>query len=210
MIASALAPTASPAPPRRASAPDPHHPVTAPVTAAGDPDARPSKTRRKAESHDLQALGETLATWDDARLRDLPLPGSLLDAIALARRITAHGARKRQMQLIGKLMRTLPDVAPIRAAVEAAERGTARDAAALHAAERWREALVADDAAATRFAVQHPEADLQRLRALVRNARRDGALPPEARHGKAWRDLFRFVRESTKAPVDDAEDALDG
>jgi ribosome-associated protein len=172
---------------------------------------RPSKTRRKADSHDLQALGTVLAGWDDARLAALPLPGRLLDAIALCRRITSHEARRRQLQLIGKLMRTLPDVEPIRAAVDAAAHGRAEDAAALHAAERWRTELVADDDAATRFAARHPGADLQRLRALVRNARRDAALPPEARHGKAWRDLFRFVRDAGRPPAEtDAETESDG
>ena len=173
-------------------------------------DARPSKTRRKADSHDLQDLGAALAGWDDARLAALPLPGRLLDAFALHRRITSHEAKRRQLQLIGKLMRTLTDVEPIRAAVDAAAHGRAEDAAALHAAERWRTELAADDAAVTRFAAQHPDADLQRLRALVRNARRDGALPPEARHGKAWRDLFRFVRDAGRPAAETEADAVDG
>ena len=194
MIASPLLPIAMPAHRSSPAAPG----GRSSVSAKAEPIDRPSKTRRKAESHELQALGETLATWDDARLVALPLPGTLLDAIALCRRISSHGARRRQLQLIGKLMRTVPDVEPIRAAVDAAAHGRAGDAAALHAAERWREELVRDDDAATRFAAAHPDADLQPLRALVRNARRDAALPPEARHGRAWRDLFRFVRDAAR------------
>jgi ribosome-associated protein len=207
-VRNAPADAARRASPRR-SAPE-SSPTTPPVDGGGV--ERPSKTRRKAASHDLQALGETLATWDDARLAVLPLPGTLLDAIALARRITAHGARKRQMQLIGKLMRTVADVDPIRAAVDAAARGRTEDAARFHLAERWRTALVDDDddEAATRFAAAHPGVDLQRLRALVRQARKDAALPPEERHGKAWRDLFRFVRDAARPNDAAADEDRDG
>ena len=61
---------------------------------------------------------------------------------------------------------------------------------ALHQAERWRAELIADDEATTRFAAAHAGADLQRLRALVRNARKDAALAPEQRSGRAYRELF--------------------
>ena len=70
----------------------------------------------------------------------------------------------------------------------------AQDTLALHRAEHWRTELVADDDALTRFMADHPEADAQRLRALIRNARKDGALPPEQRHGRAWRELFQHLK----------------
>lgn len=156
---------------------------------------KPSKTERKAASHGLQTLGAALVSFDDERLRALPLPEPLRDAIALARRITSHEAKRRQLQLIGKLMRSI-DVEPIRAAVDADALGRTQDAFALHVAERWRAELVAEPAALTRFAAEHPRVDLQQLRALVRNARAEGTLAPERRHGRAWRELFRFVREA--------------
>ncbi len=155
---------------------------------------RPSKTRRKQASHDLQALGEALLELPDEQVRTLGLSESLVDAIAAARRIRAHEARRRQMQLIGKLMR-LNDVELARAAVAERQLGHARDSLALHQAERWRAELIAEDDATTRFAITHPGADLQRLRALVRNARKDAAGVPEQRSGRAYRDLFQFIRE---------------
>ena len=72
--------------------------------------------------------------------------------------------------------------------------GRARDSLALHQAERWRAELIADDAATTRFAREHANADLQQLRALVRNARKDAAGAPEQRSGRAYRELFQFIR----------------
>lgn len=155
---------------------------------------RPSKTRRKQASHELQSLGESLLDFADEHLATLGLGEPLLDAIRAARRIRSHEAKRRQLQLIGKLMRTT-DVELARAAVLERQLGRARDSLALHRAERWRAELVADDDATTRFASAHAGADLQRLRALVRNARKDAASAPEQRSGRAYRELFQFVRE---------------
>jgi ribosome-associated protein len=98
------------------------------------------------------------------------------------------------MQLVGKLMRSA-DVELARAALLERQLGRARDSLALHEAERWRAELIADDAATTRFAAAHPGTDVQRLRSLVRNARKDAASVPEQRSGRAYRELFQFVRE---------------
>ena len=155
---------------------------------------RPSKTRRKLASHELQALGEQLLEFADDHLASLGLDEALVDAIRAARRIRSHEARRRQMQLIGKLMRSA-DVELARSAVAERQLGRARDSLALHDAERWRVELIADDAATTRFAREHAEADLQQLRTLVRNARKDAAGAPEQRSGRAYRELFRFIRE---------------
>jgi len=154
---------------------------------------RPSKTRRKEESHELQALGAALLELSDERLASLGLAEPLLDALQAHRRMRSHEAKRRQMQLIGKLMRSA-DVELARAAVLERQLGRARDSLALHEAERWRAELIADDSATTRFATAHAGADLQRLRALVRNARKDAASAPEQRSGRAYRELFQFIR----------------
>ena len=155
---------------------------------------RPSKTKPKTESHELQSLGESLLELADEHLASLGLDETLVDAIRTARRIRSHEARRRQMQLIGKLMRSA-DVELARGAVAERQLGRARDSLALHDAERWRTELIADDAATTRFAREHADADVQQLRALVRNARKDAASAPEQRSGRAYRELFRFIRE---------------
>jgi ribosome-associated protein len=169
-----------------------HGPRRAPEPAAEG--ERPSKTQRKAESHALQDLGEELAALSDERLAALPIAEGLRDAVVELRRTRSHEGRRRQMQYIGKLMRGT-DTAAIRAAVEDARHGRAQDAAALHEAERWRAALIENDEALTRFAAAHPAADLQALRTLVRNARKDASLIPEQRSGRAFRELFRHLRE---------------
>mgnify|MGYP002150852205 CR=1 FL=1 len=166
--------------------------------AAPSPDApdaeRPSKTRLKQASHALQDLGEAAVALPDARLDALPIDESLRDALLTYKKTRSHEGRRRQMQYIGKLMRR-HDVEPLRQSVADLQLGRAQDALALHEAERWRAELLGDDAAATRFIAAHPQTDAQQLRSLVRAARKDAALAPEQRSGRAYRELFQFIRQ---------------
>ena len=162
------------------------------------PSERPSKTARKNEAHALQALGTALLELPDERLGRLGLPEPLVDALRDTRRITSHEARRRQLQHVGKLMRSA-DVTAAQSAIDELQLGRAHDALALHRVERWRVELAADDAAVTRFAAAHPGCDVQRLRALVRQARKEGAAAPEVRSGRAWRELFRFIRDHERS-----------
>jgi len=157
-------------------------------------DERPSKTRLKQASHALQDLGEAAVALPDARLDALPIDESLRDAIRTYKKTRSHEGRRRQMQYIGKLMRR-HDIEPLRLAVSDLQLGRAQDALALHEAERWRAELIRDDAAATRWIAEHPQTDVQQLRSLVRAARKDAALAPEQRSGRAFRELFQFIKQ---------------
>jgi ribosome-associated protein len=161
---------------------------------AGGASERPSKTRLKEEASALQKLGLELAELPADRLAAIELPDALRAAIDELRRIRSHEGRRRQWQYVGKLMRSA-DVGPLRDALAAATLGSARATLELHEAERWRAALIADDAALERWLAQHPETDTQQLRSLVRAARRDAAgLTPEARQPRSFRELFQFLK----------------
>jgi ribosome-associated protein len=163
-----------------------------------------SKTDLKRESAELQKLGEDLLTLRAALFEALPLGEKLVDAIDEARRITNFEGKRRQMQFIGKLMRGLDAEAldTVRAALAEQHRAPAEEVAALHEAERWRDRIIADDDALGGWIETHPATDAQQLRALVRQARKDiqAGPPGEApRQGKAYRDVFRLVREQLAA-----------
>ena len=172
-----------------------------PDTSEQDTD-RPSKTQLKKQSHDLQGLGEALSAMPEDRLDALVASGamaeSLRDALREHKRTRSHEGRRRQMQYIGKLMRHA-DAQPLHEAVAALKVPSARDTLALHQAERWREELAASDEALTRWLAAYPGSDAQHLRSIVRSARKDGALPPEQRHGRAWRELFQFIKQHMQA-----------
>ena len=161
---------------------------------------RPSKTQLKKDSHELQALGEALVALPDNRVVDLAISERLRDAVAEYKRTKTHEGKRRQMQYIGKLMRK-DDVEPIREAVAAMQLGRAKDSLALHETERWRVELLASDDALTRWTAEHPASDLQQLRSLIRAARKDAAAAPEQRSGRAYRELFQFIK--SQAPDDE-------
>lgn len=140
--------------------------------------------------HELQALGAELARLSEAQLESIELPEELREALLEAKRISSHEAKRRQMQYIGRLMRGL-DPAPIRARLGEIEGSSAQATARHRRLESWRERLLGDDEALTEFAAEHPGADLQALRTLIRNARKEGGAgkPP-----RAYRELFRVLK----------------
>jgi len=141
--------------------------------------------------HELQALGVALVALPEGMLQAMTLEPRLLEAVLEAKRITAHEGKRRQIQYIGRLMRDV-DPAPIRARIAELEGSSAQATARHRRLEGWRERLIADDEALTAFAAEHPGADLQALRALIRNARKEASLgkPPHA-----FRELFRVLKE---------------
>ena len=157
---------------------------------------KPSKTRRKKDMHALQALGASLVDLAPARIAEIEMPEALREAVLEAKRITSHEGRRRQVQYIGRLMRDV-DPAPIRAKLDEWFGQSRAATAAMHAVERWRDRLLADDEALTAFAAHHPGTDLQRLRTLIRNARAERAAgkPP-----RSSRELFREIRGLLEVP----------
>jgi ribosome-associated protein len=149
-----------------------------------------SRTKKKQQVEELQKLGAALVDLPAQQLAALALPDALLKAVLEAQRITSHEARRRQIQYIGKVMRKV-DPAPVRAALAAVDGNSAAARAQQKRLEGWRERLIGDDAALTAFAGEHPGADLQALRTLIRNARREIA---ESKPPRAQRELFRVLR----------------
>ncbi len=156
----------------------------------------PSKSQKKREMSALQVLGQALVDMPAERLAKIDMPDALRIALADARRFTKHEAKRRQMQYIGKLMRTI-DPAPFLAAQEALNGASAAENARFHRIERLRTLLLADEAAAlNEIAADHPGADMQHLRQLRRNAQKE---QEQGRPPRAFREIFRILRELEEA-----------
>jgi ribosome-associated protein len=109
------------------------------------------------------------------------------------------------MQYIGKLMRALTDeeVEAIRRVLATFVGASKAETARLHAMERWRDRLIAGDDAVTEFIAAHPESDVQALRTLVRNARKEAQL---AKPPKSSRELFQMVKQALSGNDREDED----
>lgn len=173
-----------------------------------------SKTDLKKYSDRLQELGESLLTLRADLMKRLDLPEKLVDAVNDAKKITNFEGRRRQMQYIGKLMRGLNEttLAEVEAALDEQNKGSAKGTLSLHLAEQWRDQLIAHDDALTRWLVQAPDTDVQQLRALIRQARKDAQVteaqerPGEAvRHGKAYREIFQLVKAALNQGSDEPD-----
>lgn len=173
----------------------------------------PSRSQQRREALEVLSLGEKLVALTDAQLAKLPVPDSLLPHIRECRRITAHIAHKRQLAYLAKQMRREDDetLEAIRDALDEHGDAARREVAAMHRVEAWRDRLIADgDAALAALLDEHPDADRQRLRQLVRNAidERNRNRPP-----RAYRELYRELRvlmTAGGAASDGDDDADDG
>ncbi|GGI53351.1 ribosome biogenesis factor YjgA [Oxalicibacterium solurbis] len=170
---------------------------------------RPSKSELKRQMTALQKLGEELVAEPRDRLKRVPMPEDVRDAILECQKIKDHEGRRRQLQYVGKVMRSLEEdeIAAIRKVLDSWKGASKAETAALHAIERQREKLLADDKVLTQLLQIHPQLDAQQLRTLIRNARKEQA---ENKPPKAYREIFQILKQlqaPTAQPTDEDDDA---
>lgn len=171
---------------------------------------RPSKSELKRQMTALQKMGQELVDSARDRVKRVPMPEDVRDAILECQNITNHEGRRRQMQFVGKKMRTLDEaeVALIQKTIDSWKGASKSETAAMHSLERKREKLLVKDEALTELMAENPELDVQHLRTLIRNARKEQA---ENKPPKAYREIFQILKEiqaknkAATASDDDAE-----
>ena len=136
-------------------------------------DGEKSKSQVKRELHALVDLGERLTTLKPDLLNKMPLTDALRRALVDASKHTAHIARKRHIQFIGKLMRDQP-IDEILAMLDQVDASSRQYNERFHGLERWRDRLIeGDDDVLEKFVIEFPEADRQQLRSIVRQAKHE-------------------------------------
>jgi len=167
----------------------------------------PSKTQIKNAMHELQELGAALMDLPEAKLNRIEMDDNLREALEELRRLTSFAARKRQVQYVGKLLRSA-DTEPLRRALEDQRQGHARTVRALQEIERWRDRLLAGDKGLEDWVAAYPAADTPDFRALLARARDEhgahqaGDRIPGAPTGKGkhYRELFQQIRAVLQPP----------
>jgi ribosome-associated protein len=151
-----------------------------------------SRTQKKNEDRALQELGKQLVGLSSEQLANIDVPEELLKAVMVARKTKKRGAKRRQIQYIGRLMRDI-DAEPLRNALENIRRGDLDKARSFHRIEQWRDAIKAgEEQVIEEVLASCPDAERQRLTQLARNARDDAQ---KGKGVKSSRVLFRYLNE---------------
>ncbi|MGP3159193.1 ribosome biogenesis factor YjgA [Serratia marcescens] len=154
-----------------------------------------SKSEIKRDAEALKDLGAEMVDLGKNALDRIPLDEDLRAAIELAQKIKKEG-RRRQLQLIGKMLRAR-DIEPIQTALDKLKNRHNQQVSLFHKLEALRDRLVEEgDDVIPSILDLYPAADRQQLRSLVRNAQKEKAAnnPP-----KAYRQIFQYLRELAEA-----------
>ena len=160
-----------------------------------------SKSSRKRQMHALQNLGEQLVDLSAAQLAKLTIDNeALIEAVKLAQRISQRSGRRRQMQFIGKLMRTA-DAEYIANALDALNETSRKAKAQERVVEGARDALLArgDDALPEVLDIW-PHGDRQLIRQFTRSAQEERQRDQAP---TSSRKLFRYLRSLAEASAED-------
>ncbi|EEO28777.1 ribosome biogenesis factor YjgA [Oxalobacter paraformigenes] len=165
---------------------------------------RPSKSQRKREMIALQKVGEQLVNESPDRIKRVSMPENLREAIFECQRIKNHEGRRRQLQFIGKIMRSLDEktLSIINQTIESWEGLSKADTVLMHALENQREKLLAQETALTEFLHKYPQTNVQQLRTLIRNAKKERA---ENKPPKAYREIYRLLKQIMSQPLPSEE-----
>ena len=155
-----------------------------------------SKSQMKREMLALQELGEKLVELNEQQLSQIDLSEELSTAISQAQAIKKHGAKRRQLQFIGRLMRNV-DAESIQQQLDKITQNSAEAISQHHRIEQWRDRLLADgDEALTEFINTYPDADRQQLRTLIRSTiqERHKNKPP-----RFYRKMYQLIKQAVEA-----------
>ena len=157
-------------------------------------DEGPSKSELKRQMLERQKLAEVLAALSSDALKTIPLDETIKTAIAETNKIKSFEAIRRHKQYLGKLMRSLDDeeLESIQKRLDAIQGVSKAETAKLHYLENYRDRLIANDDAFTKMIEQYPDMDIQNMRTLIRNARKE---KEQNKPPKAYREIFRVLKD---------------
>jgi ribosome-associated protein len=171
----------------------------------------PSKSQVKRDMLALLDLGKELVDLSPERLKQLPLSERLYEAIRLAQRTTSREGLRRQVHYVGKLMRDA-QADEIRVQLDTWKNGSREQTQTMHRLETLRDRLLKDDGALTALLEKYPQADVQHLRSLIREGRKEVTANQALRPGqepqrKHYRALFQALKSLQDSETPDSDTA---
>jgi ribosome-associated protein len=152
---------------------------------------KPSKSELKRRMSALQKIGEQLAAMPFERVKHSPASEKLIQAIEEYHHSKSHEGRRRQRQYVGKVMRN-EDGQALADWINGETLDQKLEVTRMHAAEQWRDRMLAEPSLLTSFIEHYPEAKNADLHALIRNARleKEKNKPP-----KSARELYKLLKQ---------------
>jgi ribosome-associated protein len=172
-------------------------------TELDEADYGPSRSQQRREALAVLALAGQLMELPPSRLAKLDMPEDVRREIDITRRITSHGARKRQLAFLAKVMRRYgeDEFAAVRAELGENREKQRQENAVMHRLESMRDRLIAEDEnALSELINEHPQVDRQHLRSLVRQARIEKETPNKP--PRAYREIFQLLKELNQSDDD--------
>lgn len=169
-------------------------------TELDEEDYGPSRTQKRREALAVLVLAQQLVDLQPSRLAKLELPDDVRHEIDVTRRTPSHGAKKRQLAFLAKVMRRYDDedFASVRAELGENREKQRQENAAMHRLESMRDRLIAEDEnALSELIAEHPQVDRQHLRSLVRQARVEKDTPNKP--PRAYREIFQLLKDLAQA-----------
>ena len=141
-----------------------------------------------------QKLAEVLAALSSDGLKSIPMDEAIKTAIAETPKIKSFEAIRRHKQYLGKLMRFLnqEELETIQKRLDAIQGVSKAETAKLHFLESYRDKLITNDETFTALIEKYPDMDIQNMRTLIRNARRE---KEQSKPPKAYREIFRVLKD---------------
>mgnify|MGYP001170662324 FL=1 len=158
-------------------------------------DVTRSKSAKKRESVALQEMARQLVALSPSKLASLP--DAFCQSIRDAQSISHGGARKRQIQYLGKVLRNdgaslVDEVTALLAQLDASSSEHNRY---FHQLEQWRDQLISGNTKTFDDITQAcSDIDRQQLRMLTRRARSEAE--GDRPHGPHYRALFQFIKNA--------------
>ena len=152
-----------------------------------------SKTQRKREVEALQDLGKKLTQINQGLLDKCQLPIPLLNAIIEHKRLpNKNEARRRHLQFIGKLMRSV-DTTQIEKVLFHSKHNVEIEKKKFHNLEVIREELIAgNDETLNKIIADYPTLDIQRIRQFIRQSQKELS---QNKAPTTSKKLFKYLRE---------------
>ena len=154
---------------------------------------RPNKTLIKKQIAAIFAMAEEMCVLAPAQIAEFNLPEPVTAALVEAGKMGRNAARKRLLKYITGQLRTL-DTQAVEEKLARMKNQSAHAVREHHRAERWRDLLLGQDGnrQLTLLIEAFPEADIQHLRQLQRNALKEAK---EAKPPKSARLLYQYLKE---------------